>query len=111
MALGDCRAIEIRKLQKGTEILISKLPFQRLVLEVDQDHKTGVRFLAGSMETFEHNAEAMMTEIFEEVRIAVINAKPVTIMPMDIEQTVHIFHGGCEVLKDYNPGQKSSKPN
>ena len=32
---------EIRKYQKSTELLIRKLPFQRLVREIAQDFKTG----------------------------------------------------------------------
>merc|ERR1719191_2396758 len=35
---------EIRKYQKSTELLIRKLPFQRLVREVAQDFKTDLRF-------------------------------------------------------------------
>lgn len=34
---------EIRKLQKGTELPIRKLPFQRLVRKLSEDHKPGVR--------------------------------------------------------------------
>ena len=35
---------EIRKYQKSTELLIRKLPFQRLVREIAQDFKTDLRF-------------------------------------------------------------------
>jgi histone H3/H4 len=38
----DCS--EIRKYQKSTELLIRKLPFQRLVREIAQDFK--VRFVS-----------------------------------------------------------------
>ncbi len=34
---------EIRKYQKSTELLIRKLPFQRLVREIAQDFKTDLR--------------------------------------------------------------------
>ena len=33
---------EIRKYQKSTELLIRKLPFQRLVREIAQDFKVGI---------------------------------------------------------------------
>ncbi|CAF87058.1 unnamed protein product, partial [Tetraodon nigroviridis] len=35
---------EIRRYQKSTELLIRKLPFQRLVREIAQDFKTDLRF-------------------------------------------------------------------
>jgi histone H3 len=35
---------EIRRCQKSTELLIRKLPFQRLVREIAQDFKTDLRF-------------------------------------------------------------------
>lgn len=38
---------EIRKYQKSTELLIRKLPFQRLVREIAQDFKVRIRLLAG----------------------------------------------------------------
>ena len=34
---------EIRKYQKSTELLIRKLPFQRLVREIAQDFKTDLQ--------------------------------------------------------------------
>ncbi len=39
---GTVALREIRKYQKSTELLIRKLPFQRLVREIAQDFKTGV---------------------------------------------------------------------
>ena len=40
---------EIRRYQKSTELLIRKLPFQRLVREIAQDFKTDLLFQAGSI--------------------------------------------------------------
>uniref|UniRef100_A0A8C5X5L4 Core Histone H2A/H2B/H3 domain-containing protein n=1 Tax=Malurus cyaneus samueli TaxID=2593467 RepID=A0A8C5X5L4_9PASS len=37
-------ATGIRRYQKSTELLIRKLPFQRLVREIAQDFKTDLRF-------------------------------------------------------------------
>ncbi|KAE8812767.1 histone H3.2-like [Hordeum vulgare] len=41
---GTVALREIRKYQKSTELLIRKLPFQRLVREIAQDFKTDLRF-------------------------------------------------------------------
>ena len=40
---------EIRRYQKSTELLIRKLPFQRLVREIAQDFKTDLRFQASAI--------------------------------------------------------------
>jgi hypothetical protein len=49
---GTVALREIRKYQKSTELLLRKLPFQRLVREIAQDYKTGTspfRYLSRSM--------------------------------------------------------------
>nr|CAD1818001.1 unnamed protein product [Ananas comosus var. bracteatus] len=43
---GTVALREIRRYQKSTELLIRKLPFQRLVREIAQDFKTDLRFRA-----------------------------------------------------------------
>ena len=43
---------EIRKYQKSTELLIRKLPFQRLVREIAQDFKVRQILLANSCNLF-----------------------------------------------------------
>uniref|UniRef100_A0AC34FKU7 Histone H3 n=2 Tax=Panagrolaimus sp. ES5 TaxID=591445 RepID=A0AC34FKU7_9BILA len=41
---GTVALREIRRYQKSTELLLRKLPFQRLVREIAQDYKTDLRF-------------------------------------------------------------------
>ena len=41
---GTVALREIRRFQKSTELLIRKLPFQRLVREVASEYKTDLRF-------------------------------------------------------------------
>ena len=41
---GTVALREIRRYQKSTELLISRLPFQRLVREIAHDFKTDLRF-------------------------------------------------------------------
>ncbi len=41
---GTVALREIRKYQKSTDLLIRKLPFQRLIREVSQDFKVGTRW-------------------------------------------------------------------
>nr|POE48443.1 histone H3.3 [Quercus suber] len=48
---------EIRKYQKSTELLIRKLPFQRLVREIAQDFKTNLRFQSHAILALQEAAE------------------------------------------------------
>jgi len=47
---GTVALREIRRYQKSTELLIRKLPFQRLVREIAQDFKTDLRFQSAAIE-------------------------------------------------------------
>uniref|UniRef100_A0A8C9QHC8 Histone H3 n=1 Tax=Spermophilus dauricus TaxID=99837 RepID=A0A8C9QHC8_SPEDA len=49
---GTVALCEIRRYQKSTELLIRKLPFQRLVREIAQDFKTDLRFQSSSPWSF-----------------------------------------------------------
>jgi histone H3 len=46
---GTVALREIRKYQKSTELLIRKLPFQRLVRELAQDFKNDLRFQSAAI--------------------------------------------------------------
>lgn len=46
---------EIRRYQKSTELLIRKLPFQRLVREIAQDFKTDLRFQSAAIGALQVN--------------------------------------------------------
>ena len=74
-----------RKYQKSTELLIRKLPFQRLVREIAQDFKTYLRFQSSAVLALQEAAEACLVGLFEDTNLAAIHAKRVTIMPKDIQ--------------------------
>ena len=76
---------EIRKYQKSTELLIRKLPFQRLVREIAQDFKTDLRFQSTAILALQEAAEAYLVGLFEDTNLCAIHAKRVTIMPRDIQ--------------------------
>ncbi|RLN49921.1 hypothetical protein BBJ28_00010860 [Nothophytophthora sp. Chile5] len=75
----------IRKYQKSTELLIRKLPFQRLVREIAQDYKTDLRFQSTAIIAMQEAAEAYLVGLFEDSNLCAIHAKRVTIMPKDIQ--------------------------
>ncbi|RHY35289.1 hypothetical protein DYB32_000247 [Aphanomyces invadans] len=70
---------------KSTELLIRKLPFQRLVREIAQDFKTDLRFQGSAVLALQEAAEAYLVGLFEDTNLCAIHAKRVTIMPKDIQ--------------------------
>jgi histone H3 len=82
---GTVALREIRKYQKSTELLIRKLPFQRLVREIAQDFKTDLRFQSSAVLALQEAAEAYLVGLFEDTNLAAIHAKRVTIFPKDIQ--------------------------
>ncbi|TVT98751.1 hypothetical protein EJB05_55925, partial [Eragrostis curvula] len=76
---------EIRKYQKSTELLIRKLPFQRLVREIAQDFKTDLRFQSHAVLALQEAAEAYLVGLFEDTNLCAVHAKRVTIMSKDIQ--------------------------
>merc|ERR1739838_1072963 len=53
---------EIRRYQKSTELLIRKLPFQRLVREIAQDFKTDLRFQSAAIGALQEASEAYLLD-------------------------------------------------
>lgn len=82
---GTVALREIRRYQKSTELLIRKLPFQRLVREIAQDFKTDLRFQASAIAALQEASESYLVGLFEDTNLCAIHAKRVTIMPKDVQ--------------------------
>lgn len=89
---GTVALREIRRYQKSVELLIRKLPFQRLVREIAQEFLVGdglqrqqPRFQGSAVLALQEAAEAYLVGLFEDTNLAAIHAKRVTIMPKDIQ--------------------------
>ncbi|XP_074365266.1 histone H3.2-like [Apium graveolens] len=76
---------QIVKYQKTTELLIRKLPFQRLVKEIAQNIKKNFRFQSSTVAALQVAAEAYLVGLFEDINLCAIHANRVTIMPKDIQ--------------------------
>ncbi|EHB12221.1 Histone H3 [Heterocephalus glaber] len=87
---GTVALREIRRYQKSTELLIRKLPFQRLVREIAQDFKTDLRFQSSAVMALQEASEAYLVGLFEDTNLCAIHAKRVTIMPKDIQLARHL---------------------
>ncbi|EGN96296.1 hypothetical protein SERLA73DRAFT_185971 [Serpula lacrymans var. lacrymans S7.3] len=81
---GTVALREIRRYQKTTELLIRKLPFQRLVRELAQEIKSELRFQSSALMALQEASEAYLISLFEDTNMAAIHAKRVTIQPKDL---------------------------
>ena len=89
---GTVALKQIRQYQKTTELLIRKLPFQRLVREIASDSEIitsplcgKVRFQSAAIMALQEAAEAYLVGLFEDTNLCAIHARWVTIMPKDIQ--------------------------
>ena len=89
---GTVALKQIRQYQKSTDLLIRKLPFQRLLREIACDSEViksplcgKVRFQSAAIMALQEAAEAYLVGLFEDTNLCTIHAKRVTIMPKDIQ--------------------------
>jgi histone H3 len=82
---GTVALREIRRYQKSTELLIRRLPFQRLVRCIAQDFRTDLRFTKDAILALQESAESYLVGLFEDVNLACIHRKAITISPKDMQ--------------------------
>ena len=81
---GTVALQEIRRYQRTTELLIRKLPFQRLVRELAQNFRSELRFQSSAIGALQDATESYLVGLFEDVNLACLHAKRVTIFPSDM---------------------------
>jgi len=84
---GTVALREIRHYQKSTDLLMRKLPFQRLVREITIDFKSqgnDLSFQGLALLGLQEASEAYLVGLFEDTNLCTIHGKRVTILPMDI---------------------------
>jgi histone H3 len=82
---GTVALREIRRYQKSTDLLIRKLPFERLVREIAGRIKVDLMFQSSALLALQEASEAYMVGLFEDTNLCAIHAKRVTILPRDIQ--------------------------
>ena len=83
---GERALREIRFYQRNTDLLIRRLPFARLVREVQTYFfRKQYRWQAEAMVALQESAEAHLVGLFEDANLCTIHAKRVTIMPKDLQ--------------------------
>ncbi|KAK9808472.1 hypothetical protein WJX73_009888 [Symbiochloris irregularis] len=77
---------EIKKIQKHTDLLMRRAPFQRLVREITYNltGDAGMRWQLKGVEALQEAAEACLISLMEDAQHCAIHGKRITIMPKDI---------------------------
>lgn len=86
---------EIRKYQGSTDLLLRRLPFARLVREVQMViSRQALRWQGTAILALQEAAEAHLVSLFEDANHCAIHGKRVTIMPKDMQLARRIrgFH-------------------
>lgn len=81
---GTAALRQIRHYQKNTQLLIPKLPFQRLVREIAQDYRDDLRFQRNALDALQEGAEAFLTEHLQGANEVALHAHRVTVFPGDL---------------------------
>ncbi len=81
---GTLALRNIRKYQKSTELLIRKMPFNRLVRELAQKRNSDLRFQAAAIGALQEASEIYLVELFQDSNLIAIHAKRVTVFPKDM---------------------------
>ncbi|KAF1938262.1 histone H3 [Clathrospora elynae] len=85
---GTVALREIRRYQKTTDLLLRKLPFQRLVREIAQGVVTDngpTRWQSQAIMALQEATEAFLVNLFHDANLCAIHAKRVTIQQKDIQ--------------------------
>ena len=89
---GTVALRQIRKYQKSTELLIRKLPFQRLLREVVYEmKKKDYRFQSTAILAMQEAAEAFLIRMFEQCNHIAIHGKRVTVQQKDVQLWKRLF--------------------
>ncbi|BGO91133.1 hypothetical protein NBRC10512_005774 [Rhodotorula toruloides] len=84
---------EIRHYQKGTDLLLRRLPFARLVREIamefladdEEGNAPGLRWQSSALLALQEATEAYLIHLFEDSNLCALHAKRVTIMQRDMQ--------------------------
>jgi histone H3 len=87
---GTVALREIRRYQKSTDLLLRKLPFQRLAREIAQNISADLRFQAAALAASQEASKAFLVGLMEDSNLCAIHARRVTIMPKDLQLSQRI---------------------
>lgn len=76
---GEMALTEIRRYQRSTELLIRRLPFQRLVKEIMHKLQSDLRIQSPALGALQESAEAYLISLFENTNLCAVHGRRVTI--------------------------------
>ncbi len=81
---GTVALRQIKKAQKGTELLLRRAPFARLIKEIASGAKEGLRFQSSAVLALQESTEAYTIGLLSDSNLCAIHAKRVTVMTKDL---------------------------
>lgn len=82
---GTVALRDIRKYQKTTDLLLKKLPFQRMCRDIANKLNVEMRFKFEALAAIQESFEDFMTNLFEDANMCVKHCNRVTLMPKDLQ--------------------------
>jgi histone H3 len=77
--------VPIKKYQKKTDLVIRKLPFQRLVRDFAVDFMPESRFQPSALSALQECTEAFLVGLMEDTQLCTLHAKRITCMKRDMQ--------------------------
>ena len=82
---GTVALRQVKALQKSTEMLIARAPFSRLVREIAESHKAGLRFQSSAVAAIQEATEAFVISLLSDANLTALHANRVTALPRDLQ--------------------------
>ena len=100
---GTVALRDIRKYQRSTDLILRRLPFQRLVRQCVQEWKSDARFQAAALLALQEAAETYIVKLYEDMNQIAVHAKRVTILKKDFFLVVSHFRPDLKEHKTPKP--------
>ena len=107
---GTIALYEIRKYQKSTDLLMRKLPFQRLAHEIALGFRGDLHFQSSAIASLQEASDIYLAGLFEDPNLCVIHANSVRNMEVNVQHAQNILSSQEEKSSNIktNPQEKQS---
>jgi len=82
---GTVALRQVKKLQASTALLIARAPFSRLVREIAESHKAGLRFQSSAVAAIQEATESFVIGLLGDANLTALHANRVTALPRDLQ--------------------------
>jgi histone H3 len=82
---GTVALRQVKKLQQTTGTLIARAPFSRLVREIAESHKAGLRFQSSAVAAIQEATESFVIGLLGDANLTALHANRVTALPRDLQ--------------------------